>query len=89
MSDVEAAGQPSRGRFLLLEEVAEELATTRAQVYALVRNGTLPAIKLGGRGQWRVERVKLEDYIARAYEDTARWVADNPWGTEPESPENS
>ena len=67
-------------RFLLLEDVAEVLSTTRAQVYALVRSGDLPAIKVGGRGQWRVERVKLEEYIARAYTDTAAWVQANPLG---------
>ncbi len=54
-------------RFLTLDQVAEELATSRAQVYALVRSGELPAIKIGGRGQWRVERFRLEDYIARCY----------------------
>lgn len=65
-------------RFLLLEDVAEVLSTTRAQVYALVRSGELPAIKVGGRGQWRVERDKLEGYIAQAYVDTKRWVRENP-----------
>ena len=65
---------------MLLEDVARELATSNAQVYALVRNGHLPAIKVGGRGQWRVERAKLEEFIAKAYEDTARWVRENPFG---------
>jgi excisionase family DNA binding protein len=68
-------------RFLLLEDVAEVLSTSRAQVYALVRSGDLPAIKVGGRGQWRVERVKLEEYIAKAYTDTAAWVRENPLGS--------
>ena len=30
------------------------------------------AIKLGGRGQWRIERSKLEEFIQRAYEETER-----------------
>jgi len=68
-------------RFLLLDDVATELSTTRAQVYALVRSGDLPAIKVGGRGQWRVERAKLEEYIAKAYADTATWVQENPFGS--------
>ncbi len=34
-------------RFLTLDQVADELATSRAQVYALVRSGELPAIKIG------------------------------------------
>ena len=42
---------PSPGaRFLTLVDVAEVLNTSSAQVYALVRGGDLPAIKIGGRG---------------------------------------
>ena len=66
-------------RFLKLEDVALELATSRAQVYALVRDGVLPAIKIGGRGQWRVERSALEAYIARCYEETKAFVAAHPF----------
>ncbi len=62
-------------RFLTLDQVAEELATSRAQVYALVRSGTLEAIKIGGRGQWRIERDRLEQYIDRCYQQTRRQVA--------------
>src|SRR2546423_13416914 len=40
-------------RFLLLSDVAEVLNISAAQAYALVRSGELPAIKVGGRGQWR------------------------------------
>ncbi|GIF48847.1 DNA-binding protein [Asanoa ferruginea] len=65
-------------RFLQLSEVAEELAVSDSQVYHMVRSGELPAIKIGGRGQWRVERVKLEEYIARKYTETAEWVQGNP-----------
>ena len=40
-------------RFLTLNDVAEELSASRAQAYALVRHGDLPAIKVGGRkGVW-------------------------------------
>ncbi|HEU4425849.1 MAG TPA: helix-turn-helix domain-containing protein, partial [Pilimelia sp.] len=48
------------------------------QVYHMVRSGELPAIKIGGRGQWRVERAKLEEYIQHKYAETAAWVQDNP-----------
>ena len=65
-------------RFLLLADVAEELNVTESQVYHLVRSGELPAIKIGGRGQWRVERRKLEEYIQAMYEQTAAWVEQNP-----------
>lgn len=66
-------------RFLTLAEVAEVLNTSQAQVYALVRRGELPAIKLGGRGQWRVEAARLEDYIADLYQQTKEFVAEHPF----------
>jgi excisionase family DNA binding protein len=65
-------------RFLTLEQVAEELSTSFAQVYALVRRGELPAIRLGGRGQWRVERSMLEKFIADLYTEAAQYVRNNP-----------
>ena len=65
-------------RFLQLSDVADELAVSLSQVYHMVRSGELPAIKVGGRGQWRVEREKLEAYIAGKYQETAAWVRDNP-----------
>ena len=67
-------------RFLQLADVAEVLNISAAQVYALVRNGDLPAIKIGGRGQWRVESSQLEDYIARMYEETRDFVNTHPLG---------
>ncbi|HCT79223.1 MAG TPA: DNA-binding protein [Micromonosporaceae bacterium] len=65
-------------RFFTLEQVAEELNTSAAQIYALVRRGDLVAIRLGGRGQWRVERAKLEEFIDRLYQDTEQYVKENP-----------
>jgi excisionase family DNA binding protein len=69
----------STPRFLQLADVAEILNTSSAQVYALVRRGDLPAIKIGGRGQWRVESSELEAYIERAYAQTREFVADHPY----------
>ncbi len=66
-------------RFLTLADVSEVLNTSSAQVYALVRRGDLPAIKIGGRGQWRVERTQLEDYIARMYAETRTFVDQHPF----------
>jgi excisionase family DNA binding protein len=65
-------------RFLQLADVAEELSVTVSQVYHMVRSGELPAIKVGGRGQWRVERERLEAYIQQKYSETAEWVSQNP-----------
>lgn len=66
-------------RFLTLADVAEVLNTSSAQVYALVRRGDLPAIKIGGRGQWRVERSQLEDFIQRMYAETRSFVQEHPF----------
>ncbi|HVF05942.1 MAG TPA: helix-turn-helix domain-containing protein [Frankiaceae bacterium] len=65
-------------RFLQLADVAEVLNISAAQTYALVRSGELPAIKIGGRGQWRVEEAELESYIQRMYEQTREFVAAHP-----------
>lgn len=67
-------------RFLTLSDVAEVLNISASQTYALVRSGALPAIKIGGRGQWRVEREQLEGYIERMYAETRRFVEAHPLG---------
>jgi excisionase family DNA binding protein len=61
-------------RFIPLTEVSEILDISSDQAYALVRSGDLPAIKVGGRGQWRVETVELEAYIQRMYARTRELV---------------
>jgi excisionase family DNA binding protein len=67
-------------RFLRLSDVAEILNISAAQAYALVRNQELKAIKVGGRGQWRVETDQLEAYIQRAYQQTQEFVDSHPLG---------
>jgi excisionase family DNA binding protein len=74
------ASSPGGQRFLLLADVAEVLNISSSQAYHLVRNGDLPAIKIGGRGQWRVEASKLEDYIQQLYKDTRTFVESHPLG---------
>ena len=54
-------------RFLTLADVGDILNISSSQTYALVRSGELPAIQIGGRGQWRVEASKLEEFIDQAY----------------------
>ena len=66
-------------RFLTLDDVAEILNISWSQTYALVRNGELAAIQIGGRRQWRVERDKLEEYIAKMYTQTRDYVAAHPF----------
>jgi excisionase family DNA binding protein len=61
-------------RLLTLQDVASYLNVSTSQAYALVRSGELPAIKLGGRGVWRVDRHQLDAYIDRLHEETAEWA---------------
>jgi len=63
-----AAAAVNPARFLTLEQVAEELNVSWSQVYALVRDRSVVAVKIGGRGVWRVERAELERYIAGLYQ---------------------
>jgi excisionase family DNA binding protein len=74
-------------RFLTLADVAEVLSTSSAQVYALVRRGDLPAIKIGGRGQWRVEDSQLEAYIERMYAEARDFVDRHPFSETDSSPD--
>jgi excisionase family DNA binding protein len=70
------SGEP---RFLSLSDVSEVLNISAAQAYALVRRGDLPAIKIGGRGQWRIEASELEAYIERQYSQTRDFIERHPW----------
>ena len=79
MTDAEPSAQKGAQRFYTLAQVAETLSTSKAQVYALVRSGELPAIKIGGRGQWRLEDSQIESWIDAKYEQTRQFIADNPF----------
>ncbi len=67
-----------QARLLMLEDVAAYLSVSVPQVYALVRSGDLPGIKLGGRGVWRVDREQLEAYIQRLQNETDTWTKEHP-----------
>lgn len=75
-------------RFIQLSDVSEILAISSTQAYALVRSGELAAIKVGGRGQWRVEANELENYIQRMYSETKTFVAAHPFGVPAENAED-
>lgn len=60
------------GRFLTLADTAEVLSVSPHEVLDLVRSGELPAIKVGSKGQWRIEKSVLESYIEALYEETRR-----------------
>ena len=65
-------------RLFTLDDVAAYLSVSQPQAYALVRSGELPAIKIGGRGVWRVDRKQLEAYVDRLHEKTAAWTKKHP-----------
>ena len=48
-------------------EVAESLAASEQEIRALLCNGDLEGIQIGGRGQRRIEDVKLDEYIEWMY----------------------
>ncbi len=52
-------------RFVELSEVAELLGCSIGEAYALVSSGELPAVKVGGPGNWRVNTAALEMFIDR------------------------
>ena len=56
-------------QFLTLADVADILAISASQARAMVRSGELPAIQVGGRGQWRIEDTKVDEYIQRMYQE--------------------
>ena len=69
---------PEGPRFLTLSQVSEELNISPSRTSALVRTGDLKGIQIGGRNQWRVERVMLEEYIAEAQRRTAQQLDQLP-----------
>ena len=67
-----ASPRSALARFLTVADTAEMLNVSVGQAYSLLRSGELPAIRIGARGQWRVERDVLESYIEAKYEEARR-----------------
>lgn len=63
-------------RFYTVNEVATLLATTPNHVHAMLKRQELPGIKIGNRGQWRVERTEFEKYVKTRYVETAQELAE-------------
>ena len=78
MPKEEAPNSTMPARYLKLDDVAAYLSVSVPQVYSLVRSGELPAIKIGGRGVWRVDRHKLDTYLEQLEEETAKWAKAHP-----------
>ena len=67
--------EPKKRRFLTIEQAAEELNVKQSLIRGLIKTGELRAIQIGGRGQWRIGRQDIEDYVAEAYRRTAERIA--------------
>ena len=67
--------EKKKHRFLTIEQVAEELNVSVAQVRALLKSGELRGLQVGGRNVWRIGANDVEDYIAEAYKRTAERIA--------------
>ena len=68
----DASPRGTLARFLTVADTAEMLNVSVGLAYSLLRSGELPAIRIGARGQWRVERDVLESYIEAKYEEARR-----------------
>lgn len=66
---------PSKRRFMTIEQVAQELNVGLQTVRMLLKSGDLRGLQIGGRGLWRVATTDLENYILAAYRETDARVA--------------
>lgn len=73
----DSSGRGRQARFLTLREFATMLNISSTQAYALVRSGDLPAIKVGGRGEWRVEVVMVQKWLETKRAETQQLIADH------------
>lgn len=73
-------------KFYTLDEVAEALRISMSQMRALIKRGDIEGIQIGGRGQWRIEDVKLDEYIEQMYEEQRRQRAAPDRQACPDSP---
>ena len=59
-------------RLLTLQDLAAALGLHESHVRPLLRNGVIPAMRLGDRGAWRIRPADLESYIeSQVLEGTA------------------
>ncbi len=65
-------------RLLTPKDVAAYLNITESQVYTLMREGDLVALKIGKRGVWRVDREELDRYIERLKTEARKRLSSKP-----------
>ena len=64
------------GKFLTIADVAEHLNVSAGQVRNLIHSGQIPAIQVGGRGQWRIDEDEVEKYVQAGYDLTRKRIAE-------------
>lgn len=78
MEDMPDESRPLR--FMTIEQVAQELNVSDAQIRALLRSGELRGFQVGGRGVWRIGAADVETYIEEAYRRTAERIRSGELG---------
>ncbi|MBL0887566.1 helix-turn-helix domain-containing protein [Myceligenerans indicum] len=64
---MESQYKPDDSRFMTLTDVCKALDVSSAIVYGLLRSGELPAIQVGPKKVWRIERSRFEEYVTAQY----------------------
>jgi excisionase family DNA binding protein len=67
---------PLDSPFVSVATAAEILAVSVSHIYALIRSGELPALRIGRRGPWRISMVSLAAFVSDSYETeftAAKW----------------
>ena len=52
-------------RWLTIAQVSELISINRKTCSAWALSGRLPAARVGGRGPWRIDKLKLEEGLER------------------------
>lgn len=66
-----------RKRMFRPDEVAQILCLSRRTIYRMIRDGRLPAVRLGA-GPWRIPREALMNLLPLPAEDTQRSARELP-----------
>ena len=67
---------PLDSPFVSVATAAEMLAVSVSHIYALIRSGELPALRVGRRGPWRISTGALAAFVSDSYEiefTAAQW----------------
>jgi excisionase family DNA binding protein len=67
---------PLDSPFVSVATAAEILAVSVSHIYALIRSGELPALRIGRRGPWRISTGALAEFVSHRSETeftAAKW----------------